>query len=79
PSGGSVDLPPLGGPAAVPSTPVGPTAPRPVPVVAVLDLRDVYPFLAILAALLAGSRLLASSLLRPRAGSRPEVRDLFRW
>ena len=54
-------------------------APGSLPIAEVLDLRRVYPFLAVLAGLLAGSRLAASSLLRRRPGATPEVRRLFRW
>jgi hypothetical protein len=60
------------------SAPAGPSA-RPTAIAELLDLRDVYPFIVLLAVSLAGSRLLATSLFRRRPGSRPEVQELFRW
>ena len=77
--GGLPDLtPPLVSPPAAVAPPA-PVAPELSPIAEVLDLRRVYPFLAILAGLLAGSRFVASSLLRGRPGARPEVKQLFRW
>jgi hypothetical protein len=74
-------LPDLTPPAVATPPAVGPApvTPATTPIAEVLDLRRLYPFLAILAGLLAGSRLVASSLLRRRPGATPEVRQLFRW
>jgi hypothetical protein len=66
-SGGS---PSIAGPEAV--------APRPTAIASVLDARRLYPFVALLAGLLAGSRLLGAALLRRRR-TPPEVRRLYRW
>ena len=76
-----VDLPDLTPPAASSPPAITPTpvAPATSPIAEVLDLRRLYPFLALLAGLLAGSRLLASSLLRRRPGATPAVRQLYRW
>jgi hypothetical protein len=68
-------------PVVAPATggPPGGVAPAATPVVELLDLRRVYPWLALLAVLLGGSRGLASSLVRRRPGSSQAVQDLFRW
>jgi hypothetical protein len=76
---GALDLPSPLAPAAVGGAARPVSSPGNTAIVEFLDLRDVYPFLVLLAAGLAGSRLLASSLLRRRPGSRPEVQELFRW
>jgi hypothetical protein len=69
--------PSIAGPTASPG-PVDSGTPA-AAVIELLDLRDVYPFLAVLAVLLAGSRLAATSLLRRRSANRAEVKELFRW
>jgi hypothetical protein len=79
-SGPSIDLgqvPTDLGPRPPTRTPeaVGPGA---TAIASVLDVRRLYPFVALLAGLLAGSRLLGAVLLRRRPTA-PEVERLYRW